>query len=104
MGIPYLTQLLQPYAISTILGCKSEQCRSHRIESGRSARKIIIDGPALAYHVYHTVLREKPNLLNAFDAIPTYNETGNAFLTYLGELESHGLAMYGNQYYQASFR
>lgn len=93
MGIPFLTQLLQPYAVSTILGCKSEQCKSHRIESERSARSIIIDGPALAYHVYYTILREKPNLLNAFDAIPTYTETEDAFLTYLEELESYGLVM-----------
>ena len=96
MGIPHLAQLLQPYAVSTILGCKSEQCKSHRADSAGSARIIIIDGPALAYHVYYNVLKEKSSLLNAFDAIPTYTETGIAFLTYLEELESYGLVMYGN--------
>ena len=96
MGIPYLAQLLQPYAVSTILGCKDEQCKRHRIDLAGSARNIIIDGPALAYHVYYNVLKEKPNLLNAFDAIPTYTETCIAFLAYLEELESYGLVMYGN--------
>ena len=93
MGIPHLAQLLQPYAISTVLGCKTEQCRSHRTDSGKSTRSIIIDGPALAYHVYYKIRTGKPQLLNAFDAIPTYTETSAAFLTYLEELESYGLVM-----------
>ena len=94
MGIRHLAQLLQPYAVSTLLGCKTKQCKSHRIDSAKSTRSIIIDGPAFAYQVYYKILGEKPDVLNAFDAVPTYTETGIAFLTYLEELESYGLVMY----------
>ena len=93
MGIPHFAQLLQPYAVSTVLGCKTPDCERHRLRKGTSERQIIIDGPGLAYHVYHKILAYRPRTLNAVDAIPTYSQIGNAAITFLDELGSYGLRM-----------
>ena len=93
MGIPHLAQLLQPYAVSTVLGCKTPGCERHRLQQGTSERQVIIDGPGLAYHVYHRILAHKPRTLNPVDTIPAYSEIGNAVLRFLDELRSYGLRM-----------
>ena len=93
MGIPHLAQLLQPYAVSTVLGCKTPACKKHKLQQGILEREIIIDGPGLAYHVYYKILAHKPRTLNAVDAIPSYSEIGNATITFLDELVSYGLRM-----------
>ena len=93
MGIPHFAQLLQPYAIPTVLGCKTPGCERHRPRQETSEHQVIIDGPGLAYHVYYKVLAYKPRTLNAVDAIPTYSQIGNAAITFLDELRSYGLRM-----------
>lgn len=93
MGIPHLAQLLQPYAVPTVVGCKTPGCERHRLGQGTPERQIIIDGPGLAYHVYNKILAYKPRTLNAVDAIPTYSEIGNAAISFLDELASYGLRM-----------
>ena len=90
MGIPHLTPLLQPYSTPTILGCKTPQCKLHPTAPPRS---LIIDGPALAYHVYHKLLAHKPERLGALDAVPSYGEMGEAVLGWLGEVEGFGVGM-----------
>lgn len=92
MGIPRLTSHLQPYATSTILGCNIPDCSHHR--QNQKERKIFIDGPGLAYHVYYRVLSHRPTVLNAYDAAPSYAEIGQATIALLGELDLYGLLMY----------
>ena len=91
MGIPRLISHLQPYAITTIIGCKQPDCPQHQRRS--SERNITIDGPGLAYHVYYRLLAYKPTLLNAYDAAPSYAATGTAVLGFLDELQFYGFTM-----------
>lgn len=91
MGIPRLISHLEPYAVSTVLGCKTAKCNEHqRLE------RAIIDGPSLVYHVYHRILAHKSPSKNHIDAVPSYEELGKAILVFLDELENHGLAMYAS--------
>ena len=50
----------------------------------------IVDGPSLAYHVYHRLLAHKPPTLNVLDATPSYKELGEGFVVFLEELQVHG--------------
>ena len=92
MGIPHLAQLLQPYAETTVLGCKTRQCEKHQINA--ISPNVIIDGPALAYHIYHKLHRQKHDISNAFDTQPSYKAIGSAIIRYLDELQSYNLQMY----------
>jgi len=92
MGIPRLTSHLQPYATSTILGCRTRDCSYHRRD--QEERKIVVDGPGLAYHIYYKVLSQSSTVLNAYDAAPSSADIGQATTAFLHELELHGLLMY----------
>ena len=92
MGIPRLTNYLAPLAVPTTLGCQIIGCPTHA-NQGLEGRKVFIDGPALAYHIYYRLLAHQLTMLSALDAQPTYNEIGKATLLYLNELQSHGLQM-----------
>lgn len=93
MGIPHLISRLQPYAISSSLGCRNSDCLEHR---SHTSRRITIDGPGLAYHVYYSLLAYKSSYLNSFDAVPSYAEIGQGAIKYLEGLEAYGLTMYGS--------
>ena len=94
MGIPRLTGLLQPYSISTSLGCSNRECPLHP----RSSSPLIIDGPGLAYAMYYRLLACKPIHLNALDAQPSYEEIGNATVRFLEQLTECWVAMYVARY------
>jgi hypothetical protein len=85
MGIPRLTSHLYPFLEHQSLGCSNPQCSLHT-----SSRKLIIDGPALAHHLYHTLLQCSSGL-NALDAQPSYAELGQAVVEFLDELQECGL-------------
>ncbi|MCJ1469540.1 hypothetical protein MMC07_008173 [Pseudocyphellaria aurata] len=85
MGVAFLAKQLHAFAEFSPLGCKSEGCKEHPSE-----KKIVIDGPSLAYHIYNRGLAHSPSSLSAIDAIPSYDRLGKAALAFLDELECHG--------------
>ena len=93
MGIPHLSQFLEPFAVNRLLGCKTSGCEEHRHKFD-NPRHLVIDGPGLAYHIYYKIQGHKDGSLNAIDALPTYTEIGHVFLAFLRELEEYGLTMY----------
>lgn len=77
MGIPRLITYLEPYATPAEL----------------SGGKVIVDGPGLAYHIYHRLLATKPRADNAIYAAPTYAELGHSTVMFLDELQKHNVIM-----------
>jgi len=77
MGIPHLITFLRPFSVREALRGQS----------------IIIDGPGLCYHVYHVSLGLRPNAPNYFEAVPSYQEIGEALLAYLKGLEKSDAVM-----------
>lgn len=70
MGIPRLRQLLEPYAEEVDL----------------KGRDIVIDGPALVYHILSLCQRHATSL---FD-LPSYNLLGQTAVRWLDELSKSG--------------
>ncbi|KFY27296.1 hypothetical protein V493_03588 [Pseudogymnoascus sp. VKM F-4281 (FW-2241)] len=75
MGIPHLITHLRPYSESTNF----------------NGQDVIIDGPAFAYHIFHTCLAEVPEARNPFEAFPSYKKIGDAAIRWLEELEGFGV-------------
>ena len=90
MGIPRLASHLSPFATEKTLGCSIANCTKHR-----ASRQciVVIDGPGLAYHVYHRLLAHQSSTLNALEAQPSYEELGKAAVLYLDELSRHKIEM-----------
>ncbi|ESZ92482.1 hypothetical protein SBOR_7145 [Sclerotinia borealis F-4128] len=74
MGIPHLITFLRPYAT---LGSLKD-------------KDIVIDGPGLAYHIYHICLGIRKSAGNYFEANPSYKELGETVLAWLDGLERSG--------------
>lgn len=91
MGIPHLIELLQSYAVSTDFACKASDCPKHRQRLRQE--RIVIDGPGLVYHVHGRILARKRSGLSALNVAPSYNEIGQAVITFLKELERYALTM-----------
>ncbi|KAI4196975.1 MAG: hypothetical protein LQ348_002215 [Seirophora lacunosa] len=89
MGIPRLTGQLEPYSVPLILGYQTVNFSKDLADSSSSLTLIIIDGPGLAYHIYHRLLAHRSACLKGLDAIPSYGEIGRAFIAYLDTLNSH---------------
>lgn len=90
MGIPRLTQHLSPYATKVVF---QHQDASHDGEQ-RMATRVVIDGPALAYHVYYVCLSRHGKARNALEAIPSYHDIGSATVRWLEQFEEYGFSMY----------
>ncbi|KAL8803353.1 MAG: hypothetical protein Q9182_003241 [Xanthomendoza sp. 2 TL-2023] len=73
MGIPHLAGHLQPYAIHTTLGQKTIHFNIDVDKAPEYTLNLIIDGPALAYHIYYR-LAHRSGASNPFDAIPSYQQ------------------------------
>ena len=86
MGIPHLTHHLSPYATRVLLPQQSS--------NERNPRNVVIDGPALAYHVYYLCLSRRGGARNAYEAIVPYTELGQAAVSWLEQLEQYGVSMY----------
>lgn len=85
MGIPRLAKQLHAFSEFSALGCKTNGCEEHPCN-----KKIIIDGPSLAYHIYRCGLAVSPSSIGIVDAIPSYDGLGQATLAFLDELQCHG--------------
>jgi hypothetical protein len=79
MGIPHLITYLRPYATSVDL----------------TGHSIVIDGPGLAYHVWHICLSSQPQYRNPFEAAPPYRLLGETAIKWLDELQAHNVSLYG---------
>ncbi|TGO55681.1 hypothetical protein BCON_0088g00120 [Botryotinia convoluta] len=77
MGIPHLITFLRPYATLDSL----------------KGKDIVIDGPGLAYHIYHICLGTKKSAGNYFEANPSYKELGDTVLAWLDGLERSDAVM-----------
>ena len=53
-------------------------------------RKVIVDGPGLAYHIYYRLLA-RDSISTAIDAVPTYHEIGLAFRAFLDALQDRNI-------------
>ncbi|KAL8645156.1 MAG: hypothetical protein Q9210_006865, partial [Variospora velana] len=90
MGIPRLTGHLEPYSVPLILGHQAVTSSEDVLDASASLTPIIVDGPALAYHIYHRLLAHRSaSLQGRLDAIPSYDEIGRASIAYLDTLELH---------------
>lgn len=82
MGIPHLITHLRPYAQAESL----------------SGKRICIDGPALAYHVYFICLAARFSSENPFEAMPSYQEIRDTTIAWLYGLEASGATMLVSSY------
>ncbi|KAF2843196.1 hypothetical protein M501DRAFT_1012557 [Patellaria atrata CBS 101060] len=84
MGVPKLRSHLEPYAspVQFISGQTSENSYS---------RRVIVDGPGLAYFIYHQLRSSKSRSENRSEAAPSYQELGTAVILWLESLQSFDL-------------
>lgn len=93
MGISGLSRHLQPYAVSTVVGCQTPNCQKHRSRDAVQTNKIIVDGPSFAYCVYQRLCSQMLRSINAIEAMPSYNDIGKGALAFLHQLESYGMVV-----------
>lgn len=70
MGIPYLLSHLQPYGVETPL----------------AGAQIVLDGPSLAYHIWHLCSKRQ-------DVQASHHLISETTLTWLESLQNHGAQM-----------
>lgn len=96
MGIPYLLQLLSPYASPCHYDSNIEDDSQDRLylvkkaNERKASEKAIIDGPALAYHAYHQALGDRRGASDVLEATPRHSEVNAIGLRYLEDLKKHG--------------
>ena len=78
MGIPHLITYLRPFGISADL----------------AGLGIVIDGPGLAYHVWHICLASKSRFRNPFEATPSYELIEETVIKWLDELQKNDVSLY----------
>lgn len=71
MGIPHLIHHLAPYGVLAPV----------------DGDRVVIDGPALAYHIYHLCTRSSTGL-------PSYHLLSDTTIAWLEKLTSHNISMY----------
>lgn len=77
MGVRHLKSTLEPFATRQSL----------------KDFAVVIDGHALAYHIYYTCLSARPYSENAFEAQPGYNELAEFVCTWLNNLRLNEVIM-----------
>lgn len=85
MGIPRLTKHLVPHAESVYIGHPENDAADCKYITS-----VVIDGPALVYHVYHCLLSYMDQQYNPLDAQPSCDEVSVGvmrFLLYLRDLD-----------------
>ena len=96
MGIRQLTAHLSPFGERIMLGYSNAPTKA-RVEETRECVeriRVVVDGPALAYHVYYKLLAWRPVSLPALLAAqPSYDEIGTAISAYLEKVEEYGIVM-----------
>ncbi|EXJ90430.1 hypothetical protein A1O1_03531 [Capronia coronata CBS 617.96] len=92
MGIPRLSQDLQPYMERVILGKTVQTSPPH---DATNIHSLILDGPSIVYYVYNKLLAYKTVGSSTSTAaavpVPTYEEINQASHRFLDQLTSHGL-------------
>ncbi len=88
MGIPHLTTLLRPHALPVEWEYQGDASSE---QESVNVKYLIIDGPSLAHFIYHKCHEANTSARNAFQAIPTYAELGQAVVSWLRVLENFGL-------------
>jgi len=89
MGVPHLMHHLQAYGQKIILERSTGDGQPEPVP----IRNAIIDGPALAYHLYSVCQSRRGAARNALDATPSYQELGSATVPWLEQLEQFGVRM-----------
>jgi hypothetical protein len=84
MGIPSFTSRLTPYLQPFELGCANGACSSRR-----GGLNVVIDGPSLAFHVFHRLVNHNVGI----DGQPSYEELTMGVVVFLDELLAGGLVM-----------
>ncbi|KAF2139339.1 uncharacterized protein K452DRAFT_310771 [Aplosporella prunicola CBS 121167] len=90
MGIPRLLHNLEPYATPVVLGAPAKPAQQAK-EQGKPAKRVVIDGPGLAYHAYHRAVGRRQRARNALEAMPPYAEVCDVALEFVDALEAAGL-------------
>ncbi|KAK2737886.1 hypothetical protein FQN57_007337 [Myotisia sp. PD_48] len=86
MGIPRLTRRLLPYAETVWLGERADG-------DAKQLRSVVIDGPALVYHVYFCLRSRMENWLNPLSAQPSSNEVSIGVMKFLHLLQQAGVTI-----------
>ncbi|OJD14385.1 hypothetical protein AJ78_05260 [Emergomyces pasteurianus Ep9510] len=86
MGIRYLTQHLLPYAQTVWL----RNSQNHD-QNTKNITCVVVDGPALVYHVYDRLLSWSDVQLNVVDAQPSVNEVSIGVMQFLFCLKGLGV-------------
>lgn len=94
MGIPRLTALLHPFATQV------EWKRQHADPSPNASPQVLIDGPALAYFIYHQCLSSEAIAANALEAAPSYAKLAETVVAWLDEIEEFGVKVSVQYSYQ----
>ncbi|KAG5301984.1 hypothetical protein I7I48_02172 [Histoplasma ohiense] len=79
MGIRYLTQYILPHGQAVWLQSTAE---SHG-QSAKNVSSVVIDGPALVFHVYNRLLSWSDERYNIVDAQPSADEVSIAVMQFL---------------------
>ena len=82
MGIPHLTALLRPYA---------EPLEWHTLANDAG---LLLDGPSLAYFMFHKCFSENLKTKTSFEAIPSYDAVASETIAWLDGLKDFGFIMY----------
>ncbi|KAL8949328.1 MAG: hypothetical protein Q9222_004553 [Ikaeria aurantiellina] len=92
MGIPHLSTYLQPYSTTVVLGRNdNHHTDSTAPDNPISRLDVVIDGPGLAYYIYHRLLSSKTHANYPLDTRPSYDELGQGVLAFLDRLQAQGL-------------
>lgn len=95
MGIPGLTARLASYAKSINWRQSLRQPTGDPLSDNDTKEDLlIIDGPALAYHIYHRCVAAHSHAKNAFDAFPSYDEISQTLLAWLEHIEKFDLQVH----------
>ena len=77
MGIPHLITYLRPFAANVNL----------------TGQNVVIDGPALAYHIWHICLAAQSHSQNPFEATPSYKLIEETLIRWLDELQKYNVSL-----------
>ena len=87
MGIPYLRKHVRPYGEKIVLAKREGGATTG------SPTRLVVDGPSLAYHVYHRLYRQLSTDHGPFHGVPSYQQLSRGIVEYLQKLEEFGLNM-----------
>lgn len=91
MGIPRLKGHLLRYEEAVWLG---QSAAPQTQGNTRNVTSVVIDGPALVYHVYYCIMATMEQHLNPFSAQPSSNEVSVGVMKMLLHLRSIGVNVY----------